>query len=853
MPADNGGGIDIQSGSLTMSHGRLCFNEAGGDAGGGANVYSGTATFNNVSIDTNTASIEGGGLENNISGGGIITADSCTFFGDNTNTEDGGAVNNEAGYLSIGNSVIKYCYAVDVGAVAIYGGDCLVTNSTIDSNYSAAYVGGIAIVPFSGGNSLTMIGDTVEENTSEGGDGGGIYAAPVSYFTFENGAVTTNSAAHRGGGIFFDGGNDTVGTSSISENSGASGGGIYNDDAESLYLSNVDIESNTTFGDGGGIYDEIGLIFWNGGSLAFNLADGEGNAIYFDAHDGNDTLSNITMLGNTVLDIFNNTRGSYQVVVINNVTAPSAVVSSPSVIDSTDVTLEGTVYPDSMNVSVKFLYGTTSGNYEDSVYATPSTAAGDTGVPVSAAITGISPDSTYYYAISITGSSSYYFRSGETSFHTGMQSAIGFNFVASNGTFNSIASTGTSAGVSDHDEGVSGGLPIGFTFHFDGIPITEVFAAANGWLSFNPASTSDGAYTHSGFLGETPSTMAPFLAPLSADLLIRGDIYYETDGTAPNRTFTVEWDAAVGYGNSDVGPPASDQLSFQVILHESNGEIQFVYHRGPDAGVHFNTEDSHVCVGLVDTAGNFISVSGLTSTATISSASENDNITPPPSEGLTFSFTPTMYDYPLAVQATNFSATTDVGSVTLSWKTQSEVNNAGFNILREDPQTNSGSTSLATGFKLIASYISDNSLKGSGTSSAGKVYSFTDNHVTSGATYEYKIQSVSTNGTTTDLNTLTATVNIPKNYALYQNYPNPFNPSTTIRFDLKEQSTVTLEIYNLLGQKVIEQNYGAMDAGRYNEIVNMDRFASGVYLCRIAAVGNDGQRFVSVKKLVLMK
>ncbi len=209
-------------------------------------------------------------------------------------------------------------------------------------------------------------------------------------------------------------------------------------------------------------------------------------------------------------------------------------------------------------------------------------------------------------------------------------------------------------------------------------------------------------------------------------------------------------------------------------------------------------------------------------------------------------------DHSLPVQATDFVATTDMNSVTLSWGTQSEVDNAGFNILRQELQT-TNSEPGTTNLQLIASYLSDDALKGLGTSSTGRSYEFTDNHVTSGSTYQYKIQSISTNGSTKDLTTLSVTVDIPKNYALYQNYPNPFNPSTTIQFDLKQQSTVTLEIYNVLGQKVIEQNYGAMDAGRYNEIVNMDRFASGVYLYRIAAVGNDGQRFVSIKKLVLMK
>ncbi len=202
-------------------------------------------------------------------------------------------------------------------------------------------------------------------------------------------------------------------------------------------------------------------------------------------------------------------------------------------------------------------------------------------------------------------------------------------------------------------------------------------------------------------------------------------------------------------------------------------------------------------------------------------------------------------DASLPVQATDFVAASDINSVTLSWKTQSEVNNAGFNVLRVDPGT-------AT-FKLIASYTSSDNLKGIGTSSTGRTYDFTDNKVISGATYQYKIQSVSTNGTTKELSTLSVTVDVPKAYALYQNYPNPFNPSTTIRFDLKEPSTVSLDIYNVLGQRVLENNYGNMNAGRYNEAVNMDRFATGVYFYQIAAKGNDGEKFVSIKKLVLMK
>ena len=109
--------------------------------------------------------------------------------------------------------------------------------------------------------------------------------------------------------------------------------------------------------------------------------------------------------------------------------------------------------------------------------------------------------------------------------------------------------------------------------------------------------------------------------------------------------------------------------------------------------------------------------------------------------------------------------------------------------------------------------------------------------------------------------------NAPSSFSLYQNYPNPFNPTTTIRFDLKEQSNVTLEIYNVLGQRVVYRNKGIMDAGRYNGAVDMSRFASGIYFYRIVASprspegasgipsgqGNDGERFTAIRKLMLVK
>ena len=209
-------------------------------------------------------------------------------------------------------------------------------------------------------------------------------------------------------------------------------------------------------------------------------------------------------------------------------------------------------------------------------------------------------------------------------------------------------------------------------------------------------------------------------------------------------------------------------------------------------------------------------------------------------------------DISLAVQATDFVAAANTGSVTISWKTQSEVNNAGFDILRKDSAISDFGSRISN-WKLIASYTTDDSLRGLGTSSTGRSYDFTDDHVTSGATYRYKIESISASGVTKDLTTLSVTVNVPKSYALQQNYPNPFNPTTTISYQLPSVSHVTLQVFDVLGRGVATLVNGQQNAGVYKINFNASQYASGVYFYRIVAEGKDGARFVAIKKMMLLK
>jgi beta-xylosidase len=89
---------------------------------------------------------------------------------------------------------------------------------------------------------------------------------------------------------------------------------------------------------------------------------------------------------------------------------------------------------------------------------------------------------------------------------------------------------------------------------------------------------------------------------------------------------------------------------------------------------------------------------------------------------------------------------------------------------------------------------------------------------------------------------------IPQNFGMEQNFPNPFNPSTNIQFSIPKSGSVTLEIYNLLGQRVAMLVNKKLNMGTYTVDWNAVGLASGVYLYRLQA-GN----YSKTKKLVLLR
>jgi len=89
---------------------------------------------------------------------------------------------------------------------------------------------------------------------------------------------------------------------------------------------------------------------------------------------------------------------------------------------------------------------------------------------------------------------------------------------------------------------------------------------------------------------------------------------------------------------------------------------------------------------------------------------------------------------------------------------------------------------------------------------------------------------------------------VPQQFSLHQNYPNPFNPVTKIKFDLPKASNVSIKLYDVIGNEVVQIYSGDLQAGYFEADFNASSYASGVYFYRITA--GD---FTSVKRMVLVK
>ena len=189
--------------------------------------------------------------------------------------------------------------------------------------------------------------------------------------------------------------------------------------------------------------------------------------------------------------------------------------------------------------------------------------------------------------------------------------------------------------------------------------------------------------------------------------------------------------------------------------------------------------------------------------------------------------------FSLPVELTAFSASIIDSKVNLSWATATEVNNFGFEVLR---QAQDDKEWIKLGF-----------VNGNGNSNSPKNYSFIDSKISSGK-YSYRLKQIDNDGQFEYSKTIEVSFGALNKFELSQNYPNPFNPATTIQFNLIEAENVKLTIYDILGQEIITLLDEYKESGVYTINFNASELNSGVYVYRLEA-GN----FVQTRKMTLVK
>jgi hypothetical protein len=79
----------------------------------------------------------------------------------------------------------------------------------------------------------------------------------------------------------------------------------------------------------------------------------------------------------------------------------------------------------------------------------------------------------------------------------------------------------------------------------------------------------------------------------------------------------------------------------------------------------------------------------------------------------------------------------------------------------------------------------------------------------------------------------TISESVPSAFAIGQNYPNPFSSTTTIPFDVKAASHVTVEVFDLMGRRVATLLNQPMGPGSYETTFDAGSLSAGMYLFRV--------------------
>ena len=287
--AQQGGGVFMDYGELSLYGTGAITNNTATVSGGGLYVYNGAWANISSQVTHNTAPA-GGGIyawgtypfqRVNIGGNALIQGNSAS-------ATDGGGIWIYGQLTMTAGTVQTNEAANNGGGLLLAGYNHSLTGGTIENNTALENGGGICCDSSTNPTWLTLAGVTVTENTANN-SGGGIYDLGNPVATAQAGSLTVSAptvisqnVALNGGGIALDNGSALIlNGGTVSNNTAADGGGFLLRNTATGTFSAGSVTQNMANTYGGGIYLSDGTtVTQTGGELSENAANVSGGAVY---------------------------------------------------------------------------------------------------------------------------------------------------------------------------------------------------------------------------------------------------------------------------------------------------------------------------------------------------------------------------------------------------------------------------------------------------------------------------------------------------------------------------------------------------------------------------------------------
>ncbi len=234
-------------------------------------------------------------------------------------------------------------------------------------------------------------------------------------------------------------------------------------------------------------------------------------------------------------------------------------------------------------------------------------------------------------------------------------------------------------------------------------------------------------------------------------------------------------------------------------------------------------------------AGPFTSFNGLAAAADggLWTIDISDSAGGDPGELFTGDTTLELCAIALPVELSSFNASIIDGEWTLNWTTESETKNAGFEV-----QQFQGSDWDILGF-----------VEGAGTTLEARSYVFNVEDLDYGI-QNFRLKQIDFDGEYEYSNVVEISNELAKGFDLKPFYPNPFNPRGSFTLLTAEREHVTIEVFNVMGQRVQTLFSGPLEAQQHYkfDFTADSSLPSGNYLIQITGLEFDASSMISLVK-----